>query len=313
MAVNLNSITGIPYMDTLLGFGSNMNVIFIGITVVLGFFLLFTYLGGSKKSESVIDGVPGTGQPTTSKSKSALEIMIWGIFIVLVLLNGMSYFLNINITASIKNLFGKTPEVDVLVDPDTAAGDPNSISSSSSSTGAGSGTGDDDEGDDVGNSDDEDEEAGEVFHIPGNNYKFNDAQAVCGAYGAKLANYKQIEKAYKNGGDWCSYGWSADQMAFYPTQYDKWQNLQSIKGHKHDCGRPGINGGYIKNPNVKFGVNCFGKKPEITEYESELMNESSLYPKTRKEVVFDKKVQRYKSEIPNILLAPFNRNNWKEV
>ena len=39
MAVNLDSITGIPYMDTLLGFGSNMKVIFIGITVILGFFL----------------------------------------------------------------------------------------------------------------------------------------------------------------------------------------------------------------------------------------------------------------------------------
>ena len=102
-------------------------------------------------------------------------------------------------------------------------------------------------------------------------------------------------------------------MALYPTQYDKWQKLQKIKGHKHDCGRPGINGGFIDNKNVKFGVNCFGVKPDITEYEAKLMNESSLYPKTRKEIQFDKKVARYKDSIPNILVAPFNHDHWREV
>jgi hypothetical protein len=39
--------------------------------------------------------------------------------------------------------------------------------------------------------------------------------------------------------------------------------LQKIKGHEHDCGRPGVNGGYIANPLVKFGVNCYGNKRKI--------------------------------------------------
>ena len=39
------------------------------------------------------------------------------------------------------------------------------------------------------------------------------------------------------------------------------------KGHEHDCGRPGINGGFIDNPNVRFGVNCFGTKPAISAEE----------------------------------------------
>ena len=29
---------------------------------------------------------------------------------------------------------------------------------------------------------------------------------------------------------------------------------------KHACGRPGINGGFIDNPYIKFGANCYGVK-----------------------------------------------------
>ena len=52
----------------------------------------------------------------------------------------------------------------------------------------------------------------------GNDYSFEDAKSLCKAYGAELATYSQIEDAYKNGAEWCNYGWSANQMAFYPTQ-----------------------------------------------------------------------------------------------
>jgi hypothetical protein len=31
-------------------------------------------------------------------------------------------------------------------------------------------------------------------------------------------------------------------MALFPTQKETWDKLQKIKGHEHDCGRPGING-----------------------------------------------------------------------
>merc|ERR1711904_243505 len=83
----------------------------------------------------------------------------------------------------------------------------------------------------------------QVFNIPGNNYTYDDAKALCKAYGGKLATYSQIEDAYKSGAEWCNYGWSDNQMAFYPTQKSTWKKLQKIKGHKHDCGRPGVNGG----------------------------------------------------------------------
>lgn len=102
----------------------------------------------------------------------------------------------------------------------------------------------------------------EVFNVSNNLYTYDEAQAVCQAYGARLANYDDIEHSYNNGGEWCNYGWSEDQMALFPTQKDTWNKLQMTKTHKNDCGRPGINGGYMGNPYIKFGANCFGVKPK---------------------------------------------------
>jgi hypothetical protein len=97
----------------------------------------------------------------------------------------------------------------------------------------------------------------EVFNIANNLYTYDDAQAVCSAYGAQIATYEQVEDAYNQGAEWCNYGWSDGQMALFPTQKDTWNKLQKTKNNKNDCGRPGINGGFIDNPYVKFGVNCF--------------------------------------------------------
>ena len=102
-------------------------------------------------------------------------------------------------------------------------------------------------------------------------------------------------------------------MALFPTQQQTFDNLQKIKGHEHDCGRPGVNGGYIANPNIKFGVNCYGNKPKITQDEEELMKTASPYPKTMQEIEFQKKVDYWKNKINDILVSPFNYNMWGEV
>jgi len=101
----------------------------------------------------------------------------------------------------------------------------------------------------------------QVFNIGNNIYTYKEAQAICNLFGADLANYDQIEGAYNGGAEWCNYGWSKDQMAFFPTQKSTWSSLQNDNKTKNACGRPGINGGYIANPNVRFGANCYGKKP----------------------------------------------------
>ena len=153
----------------------------------------------------------------------------------------------------------------------------------------------------------------QVFNIPGNQYTYDNATALCKAYGSKLANYEQVEHAYDNGGEWCNYGWSEGQMALFPTQQSTFDRLQTIKGHEHDCGRPGVNGGYIANPNVRFGVNCYGYKPRINEEEQQMMQNVSPYPQTMEDIEMEKKVGFWKNKVDNILVSPFNRERWGEL
>ena len=155
----------------------------------------------------------------------------------------------------------------------------------------------------------------EVFNISNNLYTYDDAQAICTAYGAQLANYEQIEDAYKNGGEWCNYGWSDGQMAFFPTQKSTWDKLQKNPKHKNDCGRPGVNGGYMANPFIKFGVNCYGKKPVATDAELARMkaNKEINVPKTAADVALDAKVEFWKANAGNMLvLNSFDRTHWSE-
>ena len=102
-------------------------------------------------------------------------------------------------------------------------------------------------------------------------------------------------------------------MALFPTQEEKWNKLQKIDGHHHDCGRPGINGGFIDNPNVQFGVNCYGYKPDISSKEAEQMQNQQLYPKTQSEIMFDKKVGYWRKKLSDIMVSPFNSDNWSII
>jgi hypothetical protein len=100
----------------------------------------------------------------------------------------------------------------------------------------------------------------QVFHISNQNYTFDEARCKCGSYNAKLATYPQIVEAYNKGAEWCSYGWSHGQTAYYPTQKCNWK--KKSKKEQEACGKPGINGGFFSDKKLRFGVNCFGKKPE---------------------------------------------------
>jgi hypothetical protein len=150
----------------------------------------------------------------------------------------------------------------------------------------------------------------QVFNIPENTYVYEDAKALCKAYGARLATYKEVEESYNDGGEWCNYGWSDDQMILFPTQQKSYDHLQKMKGHENDCGRPGVNGGYIANPKLKFGVNCYGKKPKMSEIEEELMATQPAYPRTKADIELEEKVKKLKEQISNVLISPFNHKTW---
>tara|TARA_Y100000768_G_scaffold79612_1_gene56457 strand:+ start:6847 stop:7728 length:882 start_codon:yes stop_codon:yes gene_type:complete len=293
MNVDINPMTGVPHSKTYMsGLSTNPVVLTVIIVIILAYYVFFSSLGGKSNSS-------GQGSEMSGKKETNIfEALLWSIFIVLILLNGVSYMFNVDIKASMKNLFSHEPEIDIIVDSENQFGDGN-----------GDGNGDGDGVIPV----PEIKIDKQVFHIPGNTFKYSDSKAICKAYGGRLATYKEIEDAYKKGADWCSYGWSDGQMALYPTQYEKWAHLQKIEDHEHDCGRPGINGGYIDNPDIKFGINCYGYKPEITNEESQIMQQSSIYPITEKEAKFNEQVKYWRKNLKELLVAPFNHNNWSII
>ena len=106
---------------------------------------------------------------------------------------------------------------------------------------------------------------GKVFHVADNVFTYEEAEPLCKSMNASLADYDQMVDAYKDGADWCSYGWIQNNMAVFPTQKKTWEKLQTgPKKYHNQCGSIGINGGVFKNKKLKFGVNCFGKPPHVT-------------------------------------------------
>ena len=153
----------------------------------------------------------------------------------------------------------------------------------------------------------------EVYNISNNLYTYEDAKAVCKAMGSRLATYDEIEDAYTNGAEWSTYGWSEEQHAYFPTQKETWAKLQKVKGHEHDLGRPGVNGGYFSNPNVRFGVNCYGVKPPMTDAEKALMDarKDHVYPKSKEDQALDTKVEFWKANRDKMLvLNGYNTKAW---
>jgi hypothetical protein len=248
----------------------NPMVFIIILLIIVAYYVFSSSLGN------------GDSSGTSDSGSNIMGIIIIAILVVLIVINAFQYFFSINVTAYIQGLFTPQTKIDIVVDESTYQ--PSTVP--------------------------EIKFKKQVFNIPGNYYGYNDAKALCQAYGANLATYDQIEKAYNSGAEWCNYGWSNNQLALFPTQKQTYDNLQNIAGHENDCGRPGINGGYIANPKVKFGVNCYGYKPKITQEEEQLMNTSTPYPQTAKDIAFQKRVDYWKNKVDDILVSPFNYNTW---
>ena len=244
--------------------------------------------------------ITALGKAFGNKDKSGIEYFLEAIIATVIIIGcvliGMKLIYNIDISTHFKQ-DGNTEEVDIILNQTTEP--------------SGDG-GDGGDGDDA-HIPSEIMMGEQVFNVPSNSYTYTDAVALCKAYGAKLANYKQIEKAYKEGGEWCNYGWSDDQMALFPTQQATWDKLQDIKGHENDCGRPGINGGYIANPNVRFGVNCYGNKPEITQDEQTMLDKGFQPPMTKQEIKINQKVHDYQQYLDSIIVSPFNYSTWSKL
>jgi len=269
------------YYDSLNNVNITPSVVIIIIVVLVLFIAIFSSLGSSG------EGSP-EGNNEYQQGTTFFGVLAGIVFLFIIILGGVDYFYGTTIYASVKNLFTNTPEIDITLDQRTNKDQPASPAPMNISR-------------------------EQVFNIPGNYYGYDDAKSLCTAYGSRLASYDEVENAYKDGAEWCNYGWSQNKLALFPTQKSTYDNLQKIPGHENDCGRPGINGGYMKNPNVKYGVNCFGKKPDITPDEVMLMSNTTPYPKTEKDIAMEKRVAYWKSKLSDILVSPFNYKQWSRV
>ena len=150
----------------------------------------------------------------------------------------------------------------------------------------------------------------EVFHIGDNVFTYDQADAMCKSIGTELATYDQVVDAYKSGAEWCSYGWSKDMMALYPTQKSTYDALQNAPDeHKNDCGSPGINGGVFEDKEIRFGVNCYGKKPVEPINPPQAQDYLTIQKTNRKKLV-----KYFKDNKNNYSVLPFNRKKWsKEI
>lgn len=152
----------------------------------------------------------------------------------------------------------------------------------------------------------------EVYNVSRNIYTFNDASAVCDALNGKLATYEQVKKAHEDGADWCNYGWVKGQMAVFPTQTATWEKLQKgSPDFRNACGRPGVNGGYFDNPELRFGVNCYGVRPPKSATD-ELEESQVALPQSPDEIEYNKKVQTFRDQLNTITVLPFRRGQWSD-
>ena len=175
---------------------------------------------------------------------TALEWILLIFFMGIIAVIGTNYFFGVEITSTLSSLFSK-PKVNIDIvkqNSDIDSNDSNTNSNSSLNFNA-----------------IKLNSKPETYHINGK-FDYSMARSVCKAYNATLATLEQIQGAYKKGGEWCDYGWSEDEMVLYPTQKASWEKYQE-GDDKHQCGIPGINGGYNTYLNQQLGVNCYGVKP----------------------------------------------------
>lgn len=266
----------------------NPILIFILLFVVFIFLYFSFYLGNKENQYTDVDN--------NNSSTNIFGIILISLLILLIVVNFFQYLLGINIVSSVKDIFTNNPKIDLdvyenvpskeIVNPPISS--PYPVPSPSF-------------------------EKPQVFNIPENIYNYEDAKAVCSAFNSKLATYDQIEEYYKNDGEFCNYGWSEGQLALFPTQKATYNKLSKTKNHKNDCGRPGINGGFISNPLVRFGANCYGYKPLMTPDEEEIMASTPIYPVTKKDIEFEKRIEYWKGKLQDIIVSPFNKNKWNEM
>ena len=113
MDVDVSSSDGFSHMYNSMNNSlvkTNPLVLIILTVIIVVYFFIFTYLGYTP-------GTPSSSGPK-STGLTVIEIIMWGLVIFLVLINGLQYFFQIDVKTAVKNLFLGTPEVDIQINPE---------------------------------------------------------------------------------------------------------------------------------------------------------------------------------------------------
>ena len=163
----------------------------------------------------------------------------------------------------------------------------------------------------------ENKKKNEVYNIDQNIFSYDEAPLVCKALGGKLASANQIIQAHKKGANWCNYGWSQNQMGLFPIQTKFYNALQEgPEKYRKDCGKPGINGGFFKDKNIKLGVNCYGPKPDVNPDKlNNIMGEENsdcIGYRHNKELLDKYNIIKEKVRHNKIDILPFSHSKWSD-
>jgi hypothetical protein len=247
-----------------------VKMILLLVFVILIYVVIFSLLNNASISN-----------PESKPYIFVIEIVLWVVLVAIIVMN-VRYFndKDFSFEQFFRNLFSeKIPEIEVNVHRDT----PNRAKF--------------------------EKRTGEVFHLRKNIFDYKEAKEACGLLNSRLATYDEIENAYSNGANWCSYGWSDDQLVLFPSQKEYINQLKQFPGHERDCGRVGVNGGYVQNKYAKFGVNCYGKKPYATEKDKEYLAKYKLSGSVPDDLL--EKLRKEKEK--DFLVTPFNKEKWSET
>ena len=101
--------------------------------------------------------------------------------------------------------------------------------------------------------------------------------------------------------------YATKHMGISSMQLHYWDKLQenSTPEKRNACGKPGLNGGYFNNPDLRFGVTCYGIKPEPRAHErvkNKLITDA--------DADLQRMIDKFRKEMNNITILPFNRDKW---
>ena len=84
---------------------ANPTILIILTMIIIFYFIVFSYLGYSPTPETA----------STTPGMKMVEVIMWGLLIFLVLINGLQYLFQVDIRTAIKDVFGEKPTVDVKI------------------------------------------------------------------------------------------------------------------------------------------------------------------------------------------------------